>query len=91
MATEIKMPDLGTTVDTVVLLKWLKQEGEMVKRGDLLCEVETDKATTDLESVAKGVLLCHLVQAGSEVKTGDVIACIGKEGESVPTFNKKRS
>ena len=50
MATEIKMPDLGTTVDQVKLGKWLKNEGEEVKRGDLLCEVATDKASLWNES-----------------------------------------
>ena len=49
MATEIKVSDLGTNVDMVVILKWLKKEGDAVKRGDLLCEVQTDKANTELE------------------------------------------
>ena len=84
MATEIKMPDLGTTVETVVLLKWLKQPGEEVKRGDLLCEVETDKATTELESVTKGVLLKQVVGEDTEIAVGTVIAYVGEPGESVP-------
>ncbi len=53
MAVEIKMPDLGTTVEEVTL----KREGDFVKRGEPLCEIETDKATTDLESFAQGTLL----------------------------------
>ena len=84
MATEIKMPDLGTTVETVVLLKWLKQQGDEVKRGELLCEVQTDKANTELESVAKGILLKQVVAEDTEISVGTVIAYIGEPGESVP-------
>jgi pyruvate dehydrogenase E2 component (dihydrolipoamide acetyltransferase) len=83
MAVAIKMPDLGTTEDTVVLLKWLKQVGDEVKRGEPLCEIQTDKAVTELESVAKGVLLKQVVEEGSEVSTGTVIAYIGQAGEQV--------
>ena len=60
MATAIRIPDISTTADTVVLRKWLKQEGEQVKRGEPLCEVETDKANTELESIAEGTLLKQL-------------------------------
>ncbi len=84
MATEIKVPDLSTNVDTVVILKWLKQEGDEVKRGELLCEVQTDKANTELESVAKGTLLKQVVVEDTEVPVGTVIAYIGEPGESVP-------
>ncbi len=84
MATAIKMPDLGTTVDSILLLKWLKQEGDQVKRGEFLCEVQTDKATTELESVAKGVLLKQVVAEDTEILVGTVIAYIGEPGESVP-------
>ena len=83
MAKEIKMPDLGTTEESVVIVKWLKQVGESVKRGEPLCEVQTDKAVTDLESVANGVLLKQVAQADQEVKTGDIVAYIGDAGESV--------
>jgi pyruvate dehydrogenase E2 component (dihydrolipoamide acetyltransferase) len=84
LATSIKMPDLGTTVDTVVLMTWMKGEGDKVKRGDILCEVETDKAVTELESVASGVLLRHVVPAGEEIAVGDVIAYVGEPGEALP-------
>ena len=84
MAKAIKMPDLGTTVDKVTLIAWLKQEGEQIKRGEALCEVETDKATTELESVAQGVLLRQVVAAGTEIEVGTVIAYVGQAGESVP-------
>ena len=83
MATAIKMPDLGTTVDKVTLIAWLKQEGEQIKRGEALCEVETDKATTELESVAQGVLLRQVVEAGTEIEVGTVIAYVGDPGEDI--------
>jgi pyruvate dehydrogenase E2 component (dihydrolipoamide acetyltransferase) len=84
MATPIKMPDLGTTVETVTLVAWLKQEGEPVKRGEPLCEVETDKATDQLESVAAGVLLRQMVPANTEIQVGTIIAYVGSPGETIP-------
>ena len=84
MPTPIRMPDLGTNVEVVTLLSWLKDEGDSVKRGEALCEVETDKATSELESVAEGVLLRQVAPAGAEVEAGDIIAYVGAEGESVP-------
>ena len=84
MATAIKIPDISTTADTVVLLKWLKQEGEQVKRGEPLCEVETDKANTELESIAEGTLLKQVVAEATEITVGTVIAYIGKPGEPLP-------
>ena len=83
MATPIKMPNLGTTVEEVMLVAWLKQEGEPVNRGDPLCEVETDKATDQLESVAAGVLLRQVVPDESVVRSGTVIAYIGSPGEII--------
>jgi len=84
MAIEIKMPDLGTNVDTVVLLKWLKKEGDTVKMGEPLCEVQTDKANTELESVASGVLLKQMIEEDCEVSVGTVIAYVGESGETIP-------
>lgn len=84
MTTAIKMPDLGTAVDYVRLVGWLKKEGEHVKRGEPLCEVETDKAASELESVAEGILLKQLVPADTEIDQGTIIAYVGKTGEVVP-------
>ena len=84
MATPIKMPDLGTNVEEIRLVQWLKQEGDPVKRGEPLCEVETDKATDELESVAEGVLLRQVVPADSEITCGTIIAYVGQPGESIP-------
>jgi len=84
MAVEVKMPDLGTTVDTVLLVKWLKKEGDRVKRGEPLCEVETDKANTELESVAEGTLLKQAVPEETKITVGTIIAYIGEPGDEVP-------
>ena len=84
MPIPIKIPDLGTTVDEVEIVSWLVEEGQAVRRGDLLVEIETDKATSELESVAEGVLLRQMVPAGATVETGEVLAYVGEPGESVP-------
>ncbi len=83
MAQPIKMPDLGTTVEEVTLVAWLKQVGDAVKRGEPLCEVETDKATDQLESVAEGVLLRQVVPPSTLVRSGSVIAYVGLPGEVI--------
>ena len=84
MATAIKMPDLGTTVEQITVLKWLKKEGEAVKRGEPLCEIQTDKAVTELESFSQGILLKRVVTENTDVAIGDVIAYIGQAGEKIP-------
>jgi len=84
MAVAVRAPDLGTTVDEVRLVAWLVEEGQSVKRGDALAEIETDKATTELESVAEGVLLKRVAPDDSVVGKGDILAYIGKAGESIP-------
>jgi pyruvate dehydrogenase E2 component (dihydrolipoamide acetyltransferase) len=89
MATAIKIPDMGTTVDRVTLLNWLKKEGDTVKRGDVLCEIETDKAVNDLESIAQGVLLKIMVDEGSEIDQGSIIAYVGTSGEQIPSEENK--
>ncbi len=83
MAVPIKMPDVGTTVDEVTLVKWLVEEGAEVRRGDMIAEIETDKATVELESVAEGVLLRKMVSVGDVVAVGAVIAYVGESGEIV--------
>ena len=84
MAVAIRVPDLGTTVDEVTLVAWLVEEGEQVRRGDALAEIQTDKATSELESVAEGVLLKQVVAADTEVTKGDILAYVGQPGEALP-------
>jgi pyruvate dehydrogenase E2 component (dihydrolipoamide acetyltransferase) len=83
MATIIDMPKLSDTMTTGDLVKWLKKEGDPVKTGDMLAEVQTDKATMELESFFDGVLLKIFAPAGSQVAIGDPLCAIGKEGEKV--------
>ena len=82
MATELKMPALSPTMEEGTLAKWLVKEGDVVKSGDLLAEIETDKATMEFEAVDEGTISKILVAEGSDgVKVGTVIALMGGEGE----------
>ena len=85
MAIELKMPALSPTMEEGTLAKWLVKEGDTVKSGDILAEIETDKATMEFEAVDEGVVGKILVPEGTEgVKVGTVIAVIGGEGEAAP-------
>lgn len=84
MATIIDMPKLSDTMTVGTLVNWLKKEGDPVVAGDMLAEVETDKATMELENFEDGVLLKQYVKVGEQVPIGAPIAAIGKKGESVP-------
>jgi pyruvate dehydrogenase E2 component (dihydrolipoamide acetyltransferase) len=83
MATEVVVPPLGTTVDTVTLVKWYAQEGEPVTQGEALFAVETDKATLDVEAPASGILWQVLAQPGDVVAALSQVAVIGAPGEAV--------
>lgn len=83
MATAIRIPDMGTTESVLKLMNWLKNEGETVKRGEPIAEIETDKANVELESVAEGVLLKQAVPPGTEIEQGTIIAYIGQPGEKI--------
>src|ERR1700684_2495514 len=85
MATNILMPALSPTMTEGTLSRWLKKEGENVKAGDVIAEIETDKATMEVEAVDEGVLGCILVQDGTEgVKVNEPIAVLVGAGEAVP-------
>ncbi|MHC1697991.1 MAG: dihydrolipoamide acetyltransferase family protein [Geobacteraceae bacterium] len=83
MATEITMPKLSDTMEEGVLISWKKSIGERVERGDIIAEIETDKATMELEAFASGVLLETRVKAGDLVPVGTVIGIIGSESEKL--------
>ena len=83
MAVAIRLPDVGTNVQECKVLGWRIKPGEAVKRGDILADIETDKAVAELESTGEGVLLKVVVKAGDLARTGDVLAYVGKPGESV--------
>jgi pyruvate dehydrogenase E2 component (dihydrolipoamide acetyltransferase) len=81
MAEVVKMPKMSDTMTEGVIAKWHKKVGDKVKTGDLIAEVETDKATMDFESFQEGTLLYIGVQEGSAVPVDAVIAVLGEEGE----------
>ena len=83
MATKVHMEALSPTMEEGRLVKWTKKEGDAVKSGDTLAEVETDKAVMELVARADGQLLKVVVPAGSTVPVGNVVAWIGKPGEKV--------
>lgn len=83
MANIIDMPKLSDTMTVGTLVKWLKKEGDTVKSGDMLAEVETDKATMELESFFDGTLLKIFAPAGSQVAIGAALCAVGKPGETV--------
>src|SRR5882672_8497023 len=84
MADIIDMPKLSDTMTVGTLVKWLRKEGDAVKAGDMLAEVETDKATMELESFFTGTLIKIYAQAGSQVAIGAPLCAIGKAGEAAP-------
>jgi pyruvate dehydrogenase E2 component (dihydrolipoamide acetyltransferase) len=83
MADFIEMPKLSDTMVTGTLVKWLKKEGDKVASGDMLAEVETDKATMELECFFDGTLLKIFAPAGSSVPLGAVLCAVGQPGEKV--------
>src|SRR5262249_50093075 len=86
MATNILMPALSPTMTEGTLSRWLKQEGDTIKAGDVIAEIETDKATMEVEAVDEGVLGKILVADGTQgVKVNDPIAVLVEKGEAVPS------
>jgi pyruvate dehydrogenase E2 component (dihydrolipoamide acetyltransferase) len=83
MAETINMPKLGFDMAEGVLVRWVKQIGETINKGDVLAEIETDKATVEVESPASGVILQHIVDEGAVVPVSAPIAVVGKAGEEV--------
>jgi pyruvate dehydrogenase E2 component (dihydrolipoamide acetyltransferase) len=83
MANIIEMPKLSDTMQVGTLVKWWKKEGDAVKSGDMLAEVETDKATMELESFFDGTLLKIFAAGGEQVAIGAPLCAIGKAGEKV--------
>lgn len=81
MAREVPMPRLSDTMEEGKVLQWYKQVGDSVEKGELLAEIETDKAVMDLESVEEGTLLQFLVAAGGSAALGAPIALVGEESE----------
>ena len=83
MAETVMMPKLGFDMAEGTLVRWVKKEGDSVNKGDVLAEIETDKATVEVESSFSGVVARHLVAEGASVPVGDPIAIVGQPGEKV--------
>src|SRR5215510_5853683 len=81
---EIQMPKLSDTMTEGTLVAWKKKKGDQVSAGEVLAEIETDKATMEWESPEDGTLTEIYVQEGGKVNVGDKIAFIGSEGEETP-------
>src|SRR5664279_1650783 len=80
--SEVTMPRLSDTMEEGELAKWVKQVGDVVEKGDVIAEIETDKATMDLEAFESGVLQKHLVKEGTIVPIGQAVAVIGDDEPS---------
>src|SRR3546814_17828916 len=86
MSIELKMPALSPTMEEGTLARWLKQEGDAIGIGDVIAEIETDKATMEFEAIDEGTLGKILVPEGTEgVKVGTVIALLTADGEDDST------
>ena len=83
MATEIKMPQLGLTMEEGTVERWLKAEGDPVKAGEPLLEITTDKLTNEVAAETDGVLLKIVAQEGADVPVKGLLGYIGRPGEQV--------
>src|SRR6202000_1581160 len=88
MAEVILMPRLSDTMTEGVIAAWHKKVGDPVKKGELLAEVETDKATMDLESYKDGTLLYTGTDKGGKIQVNDLLAIIGSPGEDIAALVK---
>lgn len=83
MAVEVRMPQLGLTMEEGTIDQWLKQEGDVVKVGDPIVQIQTDKLTSELESETDGVLLKIVAPEGEDIPVKGLLAYIGEAGETV--------
>ena len=91
MSTTIEMPKLSDTMTVGTVVKWHKNIGDKVENGDTLAEIETDKATMELENFDDGYLLKILVQEGDEAPIGGILAIIGEQDETIENIQEKPS
>src|SRR3954465_13274399 len=87
---EIQMPKLSDTMTEGTLVAWKKKKGDKVSAGDVISEIETDKATMEWESPEGGILTEIYVEEGGKGEAGEKIAFIGAEGEAAPKDEKKK-
>lgn len=84
MVTRVVMPPLGDSTTLLTLMRWLKQEGDTIVKGEPLFEVDTGKASIDVEALGSGVLRRIVVAGGEEAEVGDVLAFIGEPDDVLP-------
>ena len=89
MSIEIKIPSIGESITEVTLTTWLKEDGEFVEEGDILCEIESDKATVELPAEESGVLT-RSVDEGTDLEIGAVIGSLAP-GEGAPAPKKEEA
>ena len=90
MATKVHMEALSPTMEEGQVVRWLKAEGDAVAQGDLLAEIETDKATMELVARGEGILRRILIGEGTAAPVGDVIAVIAGADEDIEAFCPSR-
>jgi pyruvate dehydrogenase E2 component (dihydrolipoamide acetyltransferase) len=88
MAEQVLMLALSPTMEEGTIVSWHKKEGDSVAQSDIICEVETDKATMEYESVNEGTLLKILVPEGGQAKVGEPIAVVGESGEDISSLHR---
>ena len=86
MATVVAMPSMGYDMKEGIVVRWRKKEGEQVARGEVIAEIETDKATVEMEAYASGVLGKIIAEEGASIPVGDLIAVITAPGEEIPSL-----
>lgn len=91
MAVYVKMPKLGLTMETGLITNWLKKEGDLIQKGEVIVEIETDKLATEVESPESGCLLKIFVQENEECKVLEPICIIGQEGEAISDAGSNKS
>ncbi|HTI55589.1 MAG TPA: biotin/lipoyl-containing protein [Verrucomicrobiae bacterium] len=85
MITKVFMPKLSDAMETGKVIKWLRKEGEPVKGGDVIAEIETDKANVEIEAFGTGVLRKIVIPEGGQVPVGDLIGVIADPAEDIST------
>ena len=91
MADKIFLPQWGMGMQEATVIKWLKNEGDKVKKGDPVVEVESSKVNAEVEATADGIILKIKENEGEVVKVGGVLAFIGKEGETIEDEQEQKA
>src|SRR3954468_1733411 len=91
MATQVVMPKLSPTMEEGQISRWLKQEGDKVSMGEPLAEIDTDKATMEMQALSNGVLRKILIKEGESAPLGQLIAIIGEPDEDISAIEAKAS